>query len=340
MTYHQLLSLELVHDYYEDLKCPDFQITPTPTTQKLLKNYRGTLKTFPGGIRILISISSNDIPFIPLSDDLNFTFYLQLQNPDFILFTDFTEISSLESPLYTNNNVQAELSLVDRQESMTEKLVVIQPDKNEPFILSRKPRLNLSRMDFQVTGLQAVSIPESFEPEKNMITINSQAAAIGTQFNVTYPVKPKRERNVFAEIEIGFNSQQMRDLTVEKKFQIKFTAKKTRWKYYVVTDKNNATPTIEDGENAITFNSEDPFNPMDKIAIMLKDKYPNKGYYQFISSSLIPCRQSARKAIQLHLDGEKVVTTLPNPSYQNFTIDIRDSLEETGLYHIVKYLAR
>ena len=266
MKYYQLLSLEIIHTYYTDLKCPDFQITSTPATRKLLNNYRGTLKTFPGGIRVLLSISEDGNPFIPLSDDLTLTFYLQLQNPDFVLFTDIADFSSLESPLFTNNSVQAELNLSNQ------------------------------------------------------------------------PVKSQRNPNVFADIEINFSAPQMRDLAVEKNFQIKFEAKSARWKYYVITDKNNATPAVEDGEKVITFDAEDSINPTDEIAIMLQEKYPDKGYYRFISSSLVPCQQSARKAIQLKLDGEKVVNALPNPSYQNFIIHKRDSQKEAELYHIVNYL--
>jgi hypothetical protein len=282
MKYHQFLSLELTHNYYTNQKSPDFQIIPTPTTEKLLKNHRSILKTYTGGIKILLSIMDDGTLFIPLSEDLKLSFHLQLQNPDFALFTDTTEFSSVTPLLYTNDGTQAELKLFDRRETFTEELTVSQPVK---------------------------------------------------------PVQSHRKKDVFAEIEFNFSTPQMRALNVEKNFQIKFMAKNLRWKYYLVTDKSDLTPTIKDGEKIITFTLENPTSS-DEIVTMLNEKYPGKGCYQLVSSALIPCQQSARKAIQLYLDGEKVVNALPNPPYQNFTIENRDSQEEAGLYQIVRYFAR
>jgi len=349
MKYIQLLTLEIAHDYYADQRCNDFQIMPTPETQKLLKNCRCMLKSFQGGIQILMPIIEKGIPFIPLSADTIFAFYLRLQNPDFGLITDTTEIGKIASPLYTNTGVIPNLSLVSRQAKLTESLIVSQPAQKEQFILSGKPQTGLEPKDFVVQGLETVSNPDSYDPVAKTITLNSISASIGTQFTVTYPVAPQLNRSVFADVEINFKDAQMRKLDVMKNFKVIFTAKNARWKYYVVIDKvdnKQSIPTIEDKDKIVIFNIADRtdltkvLDPSDDIAKKLAEQYPNRYYFRFVSNSFIPCRQTTRKAIQLQLDGEKVVDALPNPSFQNYTIDLRNSVKELSLYHIVQYFAR
>lgn len=96
MKYLPFIELRLKHTYYTNERCPDFEIEPTPDTHQLLKNYRCVFKALPDGMRILIAATNNGegklVPLIPLQTGLNFSFYLRLQNPDFPLFTDITEI--------------------------------------------------------------------------------------------------------------------------------------------------------------------------------------------------------------------------------------------------------
>ena len=99
MKYLSLFSLELLHEYYSNRRCSDFEIEATPETQKLLKNYRCNLKPLPNGVRVLTMGNGTNSPFIPLPEKVTFGFQLRLQDPNFILFTDFSELDLAAAPL-------------------------------------------------------------------------------------------------------------------------------------------------------------------------------------------------------------------------------------------------
>lgn len=338
MKYVPLFSIEILHDYYSDHRCIDIQIIPSSETQILFKNYHCLLKTLANGVRILISVNEKGAPLIPLSPDLTFSFSMVSRNPDFALFTDMTEIDKYTVPVFTNSGIDSKLQPGARQTTTIEYLVTNRPAAKEPFILSGKPRSGLRSSNFVIQGLDAISSPDSYDPAIKTITLNTSRFVRGTGFSVTYPITPDRKRNTLGEIEINFKNAQLRKADNEKNFQINFTARQARWKYYVITDVNSLTPTIKDQEGTITFIPDDAINQPDEISIKLAEQYPEMHLNRFISDSPIPCRQTTRKAIQLQLDGEKAVDALPNPSFQNYTIDTRDSAEESGFYHIVKYI--
>ena len=41
MKFRPLFELSLTHNYYQDGRCPDFTIEPTPATEKRLRDHRG-----------------------------------------------------------------------------------------------------------------------------------------------------------------------------------------------------------------------------------------------------------------------------------------------------------
>jgi hypothetical protein len=113
-----VFSLQLLHPYYRDQRCPDFTIAPTPETERLLRNHRCVLKATPNGLRVLIGGDAPHVPLIPLRKGLVFAFRLHLENPDFALFTDLSEVTNTPAPVYTNTEAGAAggstLSLVSR----------------------------------------------------------------------------------------------------------------------------------------------------------------------------------------------------------------------------------
>lgn len=90
MKYRPFFNLEIVHDYYIDHRCPDFQIEPTSNTKKLLRDCQCVLKFFLNGVTVLTHVT-DDVPakpFIPPPAGAAFCFRWRLKNPDFCLFTD------------------------------------------------------------------------------------------------------------------------------------------------------------------------------------------------------------------------------------------------------------
>jgi hypothetical protein len=344
MKYLPLFSVEILHDYYADRRCSDFEIEATPETQKLLGNCRCVLKPLPNGFRVLTLGAGPDAPFIPLPVDATFAFHLRLQNPNFILFTDFSEIGMAAAPVYMNSAASnLELKLVSRETSAAESFVVRQPAKKEAFVLGGRPLNGTAPASFRVDGLGAASKPVAYDEAAKVVSVNSEASKAGTAFTITYPTAPQLQRGVFADIEIKYATTMAGGAN---NFQIVFKAKKVRWKYYVVTNKTDTkanVPAIEDKDKAIVFAAagrtdltQSP-DLADKIATELVEQYPNMQTFRFVSDALIPCQEAARKSIQFQVNGDKVVDALPNPALQNYVIDVKDSKKEDSLYHVVKY---
>src|SRR5690349_4615529 len=156
MKYLELLRLEVLHDYYPDRHCPDFEIEPTPATQKLLKNCRALLRAIPGGVRVLVPADEKNAPFIDLPAKPIFAFHLRLQNPDFGLFTDLSALEAVAAPVYTNTvpAKNGELQLVSREAWETENFVVQKPANRESFVLAGRPLASLKTAGtFTVKGL-------------------------------------------------------------------------------------------------------------------------------------------------------------------------------------------
>lgn len=349
MKYLTLFRLEILHAYYPDQRCPDLQIEPTPWTQKLLDDCRCILKPLPNGVQALVMVNEKDRPFIPLPSDPVFVFGLRLQNPDFGLFTDLTAYSQAAAPLYTQASpaTSGELTLTSREAWFTEHFAVREPSTKEAFSLSGRPLANLKTAGaFTVKGLAAKTGRKVYDEKARVLVVNSAAVHSGTPFTVTYPTLPRLERGVFAEAEIKYDAKPASLAGDVHSFQIGFKPKEARWKYYVLTDKADnisVPPAIEDKDKAIFFNAEDRTDltqtpdASDLVAARLAEQHPDKQLYRFLSSALVPCRAAARKNIQFQFNGQKVIDALPNPSLQNYSMDLRNATQEYTLHHIVKY---
>jgi hypothetical protein len=346
MKYLPLLNVYLTHTYYADRRCPDFRIEPTAETQKLLDNYRCVLKPLPNGIRVLAAVADDGAAFIPLLRNMTFAFQLWLQNPDFTLFTDLTEIAETAAPVYTNDQVSAgaavRLKLVSRRAWATERFAVRQPSRNDAFTLSGRPLAGLQAADFKLAGLGPVSNPTHYDASAKIITIDSSAASIDADFEIMYPTAPRRANGVFADIEITYGDAVPSIARGPGVFQIDFAAKPARWKYYIVADSASATFRIEDKDKqaplvfSAATNLKQP-DPSDAVAVALAQQYPAMQRLRFVSEALVSCRQTARNSIQLLVDGNLAISALPNPALHNYTIDVKpgDLPGEHALFHVV-----
>ncbi|MDZ8025854.1 MAG: hypothetical protein RMX97_14355 [Nostoc sp. DedQUE11] len=89
MPYKKLFELRIIHEYYQDKICPDFNLEPTIQCNKILNGHRLIVKNQVNGIVVIAPVDSENRPLIELADNLQFSFILKLKNQDFI---DFTEI--------------------------------------------------------------------------------------------------------------------------------------------------------------------------------------------------------------------------------------------------------
>jgi hypothetical protein len=104
MKYIPLFSVDLKHDYYADGECPNFSLTPSADTARLLANLRLVVKAKPCGSNVLIAVDDQQQPFIPLASDATFIFNLRLQDADFPFVTDLSGLLNNAVPEFTNTD--------------------------------------------------------------------------------------------------------------------------------------------------------------------------------------------------------------------------------------------
>ena len=352
MIFLPLFNLQLIHDYYTDSRCPDFQLEPTLCTRRLLQNHRGVIKYSSNTIQVVITATDAKQPFIPLQRKLKFRFNLRLQNSIFTLFTDLAELKRLTNPIYTNSDQDdgtiTPLLLISRPNIVTEQFAVAAPASAEAFTLSGRPLTGLQPADFLIKGLDQVTAPTHYLEGAKIITLDSSASNTGQRFQITYAAIPPKKNGILAQIEIGYDDSWPALANGPKTFQITFQPKTARWKYYIIADPGEAQLKIEDrSDTPILFGAanqtdltETP-DEADLIAVRLAEQYPAMRRLRFVSDDLVHCRQKPRPSLQLMLDNKKVLGPLPTPSVQNLsTFDVIQNDEqhkEDALYQIVKY---
>ncbi|MCP4993480.1 MAG: hypothetical protein GY934_06805 [Gammaproteobacteria bacterium] len=357
MRFLPVFDIRIHHPYYRDKRCPDFSIEPSAHTAASLKNHRSQLLPKADGIQLVTTVDDGDggVPIIKYADGDRFEFRMRLLNTEFPLFTNLSEIDDLDAPdapLYTTiANDNNELKLTSRTFSHSETLEVAAPNTEELFVLSGKPKKDLSARDFKITSLAPIHEVIAYNSRGKIITLDSHLANKGDRFLVEYQVQAGGARRAFADIVIHANAilPQLHHPSGDPHvFHINFPAKQTRWAYYCMTDPKHheaADLKIVDGNTngsvKLSFSeqhrvdlSDLPAPLDDEVAKDLKRRFPNSHIVRFLSDELIPCQQAARKGLQLLIDGDRLFGSLPNPSPRNYSA----LKQEYSLYQLVKFL--
>jgi hypothetical protein len=91
-SYKILFVVEVLHEYYSTKKCNDFKFIPSAHTVQLLKRYNALCKNVGNKLIVLMKEDGTGKPFIELSANEKFTFYMELMVPRFMT------VSSLHFP--------------------------------------------------------------------------------------------------------------------------------------------------------------------------------------------------------------------------------------------------
>jgi len=350
-----LFNLSILHPYYADQRCMDFSIEPDTTTSKLFSNYRCTLLYTSNGVQVLTAVTDAVEPFITMPKDLKFCFQLRLKNSDFPLFTDLTEISQCEVPLFTNANSSSgntvKLNRTCQRAWMSETFSVAKPSAAERFTLGGTPLQGQQLNDFEISGLDSQTGPIQYDQAGKVLSANTKSVSVGTIFEVRYETLPQKDRDAFAQVEIFNNASLPGVAKGPGEFQIVFQPKQVRWQYYLVADKNNVDFGIKDaGDAPLVFDAENRRDlnqnpdPADRIAVSLAGQYPEMKRIRFGSDKLISCQQQPRKSMHLFMGPDQILDVLPNPSLRNFSsLEINQNggvQKEDTLFHVIKYFTR
>lgn len=93
-AYKILFAIDLQNEYYADGKCNDITVVPSTETALLLKNRQLLYKMVGNKFIVLVKVKDNsagadaDKPFVNLSINEKFVFYLQLEKPVFTTVTN------------------------------------------------------------------------------------------------------------------------------------------------------------------------------------------------------------------------------------------------------------
>ena len=108
-SYRILFEVDLMHDYYKNGLCSDFNIIPSPETALLIRNQQLVFKNTGNRIVVLTRLKKDDLPaedgkpLVNISPDTKFVFYLSLNKPEFTSFTNINLDALKSRRLYFTN---------------------------------------------------------------------------------------------------------------------------------------------------------------------------------------------------------------------------------------------
>ena len=338
MKFLTLFTLRIRHTYYADARCRDFQIQPTAGTERFLRNLRYILKPLPDGIQVVTPLDDKGESLISMPAGARFGFRLRLTNPDLPLFTEISGITQKSAPLFTNEGLKLNnsgslgtgpgsnaiaLTLSERTKSDTELFLLHKNESSARFVLAGRPLDGIAGGQFTLQGLDG-DPKLTYNPGNKEIAVNVAAAPKDRVFSVSYPVKPRLARGVFAEVEIHNNESMPKLGEAQPEFQIRFEAKKAKWIYYFVTDLSptrGAFAITSDPSCATLKFSAVPAEDSDTLAKALETQYPTDAGFslnRFVSDQPLSCQERAIKGLHLKQADQTIFEVLPNPATQNF----------------------
>jgi len=192
--------------------------------------------------------------------------------------------------------------------------------------------------------------------EAKRVLVDTSAAAPGTSFDLSYPVRPERPYGAFAEVELALDSALMQASTAAPRaFVVPLAARALRWCFYLVTDYTGdisalrlVDATAGDAPRRVTFAdagrvdlSQTP-DSTDAIGLDLARRNPGRRILRFLSDAPVPCRETPARNLELHMADTRLIAALANPAPQNFAAlrtAAAPAAPETVLYQVLTLVA-
>ena len=340
MQFVPILDLCVTHPYYDDGRSNDFVIEPTALTASRLAGLRLFWKARGDHLSVFAGLDRQGQPLVSLSSAEAFDFVLRVRNQDFLSFTDLDGFDPLPAPLFTEAlfteaagaepRNPSSLRLTTRTASRQAALTVRQPGSGELFLLPDSPLPGTRPEEIGIEPAGVAGAVKMVDAANKRITIDTSGAAAGVAFTVSYPVAPGRGRDVFAEVQLTIDDTLLRnslDSGAPRVFQVPFAAPETKWCYYLVTDRADATEaflivdaTPGGAPRQVVFSdagradlSRQP-DTSDPVAGDLQRRHPGKRILRFVSDGRVACRKTPVTNLELQVGGSRLFASLPNPS--------------------------
>ncbi|MGN8069872.1 hypothetical protein [Mucilaginibacter sp. 22184] len=107
INFGSLFTVELLHSYYKDQLCPDFNILPSNQTVKTLGGHQIIARQYSN--QLITGVNCNGKinppkPFTAIETGAQFTFFMQLNNPLFFNYTNLSSATPGKIYYFTNRN--------------------------------------------------------------------------------------------------------------------------------------------------------------------------------------------------------------------------------------------
>jgi hypothetical protein len=287
MNYKKLFELSIFHDYYSNQLCPDFILQPTDECFKILKGHGLILKNKINGIIIVSPVNprNENVPYTYINDNIQFTFLLIVKNPEFFEFT----VNRSKGNIFFSKEKDVSISLCFTNQNNINKGNV--------------------RLQRKIAFLYY---------KKSLFIQNTRKETIKLSYN-----ELPREKTVLGVSVINNNCSIFSDLRENADYQIRFHAKRRKWRYYLLLNPANQSSIIDDQFRIIDTQKEIQFNTFrevetgDPMFESLEAKYPSAIKYYSESHSRIICQELVTKDIWLikkdNSGDEILIKHLPSP---------------------------
>ncbi|MGZ3751833.1 MAG: hypothetical protein ACXVB0_08955 [Mucilaginibacter sp.] len=113
INFGSLFTVELLHQFYTNKLCPDFNIVTSAWTQKVLDGHKALAKPYGNQLYTGIKTTGDGIavpfkPFVTVEKGMQMTFFLKLNNPLFVNYTNLPFVANAGKIYYftnRNNNI-------------------------------------------------------------------------------------------------------------------------------------------------------------------------------------------------------------------------------------------
>ena len=307
-TFDTILSLTLLHDYYNDGLTSDFVIVPTSATSHLLKRYRWIFRNTPQGF----SISADNLAIAALSQllaqrNVKLSFMLKLRNNSFLNFTSLP-------PKSGSKDIYCLYSQPGSEDLNMQVVALFPPVFTYTFTATSGVN------SLQVTDPEGSTVfeenMEGIAGEPIRVSVNLEGYASGL-YNFTsnegsetiYITDESLNNSCFGLAEISipatFNPE------ADGEYQYQFNARSAIWEYYLLFEKDydNYDFSIEDTIGTAVFTQT--LNPPD---------YDIGTQIAFASEDPITYREMPRTGLLLDISKpgpDREFEDLPSPSVHN-----------------------
>ena len=320
IRYIPLIELRFHHAYFASGLCENLEVSVSDECNLALRNFRMLVKPMQAGLRILYEHRQTDEglnPTIAVDRPLQFRIRFQNTDPYFYHYTDlpFAEDKKGRALYLTNaaddatflpsgNLHQEEVLNEDNFAELKGKQFVYQASASDAKLVSVLDRN-------QETVFEAIiddpeEIPADLSAElTGAFSINENHKAAGSFVTVNDP-----SRRHHGYLDLFYDPETMKD-DLPYRYDVHFGARKVRWRYTVMKQKNGAkTFGVSDEAGALNFSDE---------GMVMQG---SKERHSLLSESSIALHQSYDHHFQLvdAANGNPVLESLPYPNLTNFKV--------------------